>query len=209
MTPEYALIARLSIAVQFTVVTTLLVYFLLLRNTVRLEEVRLWSAAWFCRRRRPRRGALQLVARRRRHASPPDPLSLSRRQDRVCGAHGLRCAESRPARRRTASPTRAPGHPHRGVEHRRRRGGETTGGGAVRAERHGRGALRRRRLDRAAKPEIPGLALARLGVPPRKAASSCSTAVVHGPDALQPADAGLVHALFIVSSMPGSSWSSL
>lgn len=47
MTPEYALVARLSIAVQFTVVSTLLVYFLLLRNTVRLEEVRLWSAAWF------------------------------------------------------------------------------------------------------------------------------------------------------------------
>ena len=47
MTPEYALIARLSIAVQFTVATTLLVYFLFLRSTVRLEEVRLWSAAWF------------------------------------------------------------------------------------------------------------------------------------------------------------------
>jgi len=47
MSPEYALAAKLSIAVQFTVVTTLLVYFLLLRNTVRLEEVRLWSAAWF------------------------------------------------------------------------------------------------------------------------------------------------------------------
>ena len=47
MAPEFALIARLSIAVQFTVVVTLLVYFLLLRNTVRLEEVRLWSAAWF------------------------------------------------------------------------------------------------------------------------------------------------------------------
>jgi len=47
MTPEYDLVARLSIAVQFTVVTTLLVYFLVLRNTVRLEEVRLWSAAWF------------------------------------------------------------------------------------------------------------------------------------------------------------------
>ncbi len=47
MTPETALAAKLSIAVQFTVVTTLLVYFLLLRNTVRLEEVRLWSAAWF------------------------------------------------------------------------------------------------------------------------------------------------------------------
>ncbi len=46
MTPEYALIARLSITVQFTVVITLLVYFLLMRNTVRLEEVRLWSAAW-------------------------------------------------------------------------------------------------------------------------------------------------------------------
>ncbi len=47
MTPEYALIARLSIAVQFTVVSTLLVYFFLLRNTIRLEEIRLWSAAWF------------------------------------------------------------------------------------------------------------------------------------------------------------------
>jgi len=47
MNAEYAIIANLSIAVQFTVVTTLLVYFLLLRNTVRLEEVRLWSAAWF------------------------------------------------------------------------------------------------------------------------------------------------------------------
>jgi len=47
MNAEYALVANLSIAVQFTVVTTLLVYFLLLRNTVRLEEVRLWSAAWF------------------------------------------------------------------------------------------------------------------------------------------------------------------
>lgn len=47
MSPEYAIAARLSIAVQFTVVTTLLVYFLLLRKTVRLEEVRLWSAAWF------------------------------------------------------------------------------------------------------------------------------------------------------------------
>lgn len=47
MIPEYALIARLSIAAQFTVVTTLMVYFLLLRNTVRLEEARLWAAAWF------------------------------------------------------------------------------------------------------------------------------------------------------------------
>lgn len=47
MTPEYAIVAKLSISVQFTVVITLLVYFLLLRNTVRLEEVRLWSAAWF------------------------------------------------------------------------------------------------------------------------------------------------------------------
>ena len=46
MSPEYAVAANLSIAVQFTVVCTLLVYFLLLRNTVRLEEVRLWSAAW-------------------------------------------------------------------------------------------------------------------------------------------------------------------
>ena len=47
MNAEYALVAQLSIAVQFTVVITLFVYFLLLRNTVRLEEVRLWSAAWF------------------------------------------------------------------------------------------------------------------------------------------------------------------
>jgi len=47
MTPEFAVAAKLSITVQFAVVTTLLVYFLLLRNTVRLEEVRLWSAAWF------------------------------------------------------------------------------------------------------------------------------------------------------------------
>lgn len=47
MNPEYALIAQLSIAVQFAVVATLLVFFLLLRTTVRLEEVRLWSAAWF------------------------------------------------------------------------------------------------------------------------------------------------------------------
>lgn len=47
MDSEYALVARLSIVVQFAVVATLLVYFLLLRRTVRLEEVRLWSAAWF------------------------------------------------------------------------------------------------------------------------------------------------------------------
>ncbi len=47
MSPETAIAAKLSIAVQFSVVTTLLVYFLLLRKTVRLEEVRLWSAAWF------------------------------------------------------------------------------------------------------------------------------------------------------------------
>lgn len=47
MTPELAIAAKLSITVQFAVVTTLLVYFLLLKNTVRLEEVRLWSAAWF------------------------------------------------------------------------------------------------------------------------------------------------------------------
>jgi diguanylate cyclase (GGDEF)-like protein len=47
MNPELALVARLSITVQFAVVTTLLVYFLLLRVTVQLEEVRLWSAAWF------------------------------------------------------------------------------------------------------------------------------------------------------------------
>ena len=47
MTPEFTIAAKLSITVQFAVVTTLLVYFLLLKNTVRLEEVRLWSAAWF------------------------------------------------------------------------------------------------------------------------------------------------------------------
>ena len=47
MSSEYALVARVSIAVQFKVIATLLVYFLLLRKTVRLEEVRLWSAAWF------------------------------------------------------------------------------------------------------------------------------------------------------------------
>ena len=47
MNAEFSTVASLSIAVQFTVVATLLVYFLLLRNTVRLEEVRLWSAAWF------------------------------------------------------------------------------------------------------------------------------------------------------------------
>ena len=47
MSPEYAIVARVSIAVQFTVIATLLVYFLLLRKTVRLEEVRLWTAAWF------------------------------------------------------------------------------------------------------------------------------------------------------------------
>jgi len=47
MSPEYTIVARVSIAVQFTVVATLLVYFLLLRKTVRLEEVRLWTAAWF------------------------------------------------------------------------------------------------------------------------------------------------------------------
>jgi len=47
MSPEYAIVATVSIAVQFTVVATLLVYFLLLRKTVRLEEVRLWTAAWF------------------------------------------------------------------------------------------------------------------------------------------------------------------
>ncbi len=48
MSPEVAIVARVSIAVQFTVITTLLFYFLLLRKTVRLEEVRLWTAAWFC-----------------------------------------------------------------------------------------------------------------------------------------------------------------
>ncbi len=47
MTPELALAARISIAMQFVVVTTLMVYFLLLRNTVRLEEARLWAGAWF------------------------------------------------------------------------------------------------------------------------------------------------------------------
>jgi diguanylate cyclase (GGDEF)-like protein len=46
MTPEFALVARLSITVQFTVVTTLVVYFLVLRNTVRLEEARLWAMAF-------------------------------------------------------------------------------------------------------------------------------------------------------------------
>jgi len=46
MTPEFALVARLSIAVQFTVVSTLVVYFLVLRSTVRLEEARLWAAAF-------------------------------------------------------------------------------------------------------------------------------------------------------------------
>jgi len=47
MDSQYLLISQLSIAVQFTVVVTLLLYFLLLRKTVRLAEVRLWSAAWF------------------------------------------------------------------------------------------------------------------------------------------------------------------
>ncbi|MCU0305891.1 MAG: diguanylate cyclase [Thermoanaerobaculales bacterium] len=47
MSANPAVVAELSIAVQFTVVTTLLVYFLLLRGMVRLEEVRVWSAAWF------------------------------------------------------------------------------------------------------------------------------------------------------------------
>jgi diguanylate cyclase (GGDEF)-like protein len=39
-------VARLSLSVQFSVVLTLLVFFLLLRRTVPLEEVRLWSMAW-------------------------------------------------------------------------------------------------------------------------------------------------------------------
>lgn len=47
MSPEYANVAIVSIAVQFTVVATVLAYFLLLRKTVRLEEVRIWTAAWF------------------------------------------------------------------------------------------------------------------------------------------------------------------
>jgi len=46
MSPELALVARLSIAVQFTVVSTLVVYFLVLRSTVRLEEARFWAAAF-------------------------------------------------------------------------------------------------------------------------------------------------------------------
>lgn len=46
MNTEHEVVAALSIAVQFAVVVTLFVYFTLLRNTVRLEEVRLWSAAW-------------------------------------------------------------------------------------------------------------------------------------------------------------------
>lgn len=47
MDTQNPLISQLSIAVQFTVVVTLLLYFLLLRRTVRLAEIRLWSAAWF------------------------------------------------------------------------------------------------------------------------------------------------------------------
>ncbi len=47
MAPDFALAERLAIVVQLTVVVTLFAYFWLLRRTVRLEEVRLWSAAWF------------------------------------------------------------------------------------------------------------------------------------------------------------------
>lgn len=47
MSPEHSFVSTLSVVVQFAVVATLFVYFVLLRRTVRLEELRLWSAAWF------------------------------------------------------------------------------------------------------------------------------------------------------------------
>lgn len=46
METGFAIAERLAIVVQFTVVGTLFVYFWLLRRTIRLEEVRLWTAAW-------------------------------------------------------------------------------------------------------------------------------------------------------------------
>jgi diguanylate cyclase (GGDEF)-like protein len=47
METGFVIVERLAIFVQFTVVVTLFAYFLLLRRTIRLEEVRLWTAAWF------------------------------------------------------------------------------------------------------------------------------------------------------------------
>jgi diguanylate cyclase (GGDEF)-like protein len=43
----FVVVERLAIIVQFTVVVTLFAYFWVLRRTVRLEEVRLWTGAWF------------------------------------------------------------------------------------------------------------------------------------------------------------------
>jgi diguanylate cyclase (GGDEF)-like protein len=46
MESGFAIAERLAIVVQFTVVVTLFAYFWLLRRTIRLEEVRLWTLAW-------------------------------------------------------------------------------------------------------------------------------------------------------------------
>ena len=46
MTESVIDLNRISIAVQFAVVATLFVYFMLLGRTIRLREVRLWQLAW-------------------------------------------------------------------------------------------------------------------------------------------------------------------